>query len=1019
MRPIKLSMTAFGPYAGTEIVDFRDAVASGLFGIYGATGSGKSTIFSAMTFALFGELARSEQDAVSVRSDHAESHALTQVEFVFEVGSARYLIRRTPDQMRPALRGDGETKDVHKAWLFDVTGIEPDDITPENTGKIIEEKKVSRVKEAIQRLLGYGAEQFKQIVLLPQGKFETFLTAKTDNRLKILRELFDVSLYRAMAHKFKEQAHEAEQAVKLERHSCASRLEQDGFESPDALKFGIDEAKKTTSDASEAAKASTKNATLASTTLQAARQVDASFIASEAAQKYLEEISSKSESIEVTSERLKNARKAKALIDVYDAVKSTKNELQQYHDLQSQAQTILESAKVSHQTAITDFKSQEALTDQRETLQNTIATLKTHSETLENSKAFESQWQIAKQADKLAKAAATSSLQAHQSLLKELEIQQAKLKNAQAHAVTSSALKVELLSSEQILDKANIYQAAHQAVSEANAQMMNSAAKADAAKITFSAAENSFRQAETALASAQAQHLAEKLEDGEPCAVCGSQDHPDPAKGNAESSGLDRAFRDARADLERQRKVYADASQSLSVATARLNDRKAALNKIDVPAHSTQDALASHEALKARFVKLGPAIDIPNLEARISALGEQISEAQSSQAKARDDSGAASTAAALAQQKYNSALQTIPGELREDDALELAIRSSEGSLDAMTNAFKIAEENKTKAREAELRRQKDFESAETAVGKAQAKMKSAETVFGARLVKDGLTQELFNLHRTHILEIEAMEQETTSYKEALVIAKDRAATTRNAIKNKVRPNLIVLRQEYERADELRENAVKQAATFQARTSHLEKLLISIAAEYDRIKKVEEDTKALRELASMFNAANPAKLDLETFAIGAMFDQVLQAANLRLQPMTDGRFKLERELEGKGGGRRGLGIAVHDIYTGTARPTSTLSGGQTFLAALALALGLSDIVESTSGNIRLDTIFIDEGFGSLDAETLDHVLQTLRDVMGQDRTVGLISHVDMVKEAIPNGFTIKATRTGSHVEARSV
>ena len=1019
MRPIKLSMTAFGPYAGTEIVDFRDAVASGLFGIYGATGSGKSTIFSAITFALFGELARSEQDAVSVRSDHAEPNVLTQVEFVFEVGTARYLIRRTPDQMRPALRGDGETKDVHKAWLFDVTGIEPDDITPKNTGKIIEEKKVGRVKEAIQRLLGYGAEQFKQIVLLPQGKFETFLTAKTDNRLKILRELFDVSLYRAMAHKFKEQAHEAEQVVKLERHSCASRLEQDGFESPDALKLGIDEATKTTSDANTAARTSTKNAATASTAMEAARQVEASFVASEIAQKQLEEISLKSESIVVTSERLKNARKAQALVDLYNAVKSTKNELQQYHDLQSQAQTILDSAKVTHQAAITEFKSQEAQTDQREALKNTIATLKTHSETLEKSKAFESEWQIAKQADKAAKAAATSSLQAHQSLLQELEIEQAKFKNAQADAITFSALKAELLSSEQLLTKVNFYQAAQQAVSDANTELMKITSQTDTAKKSFSAAENKFLLAETALASAQAQHLAEKLEHGEPCAVCGSQEHPEPAKGNAESAGLDRAFRDARADLERQRKVYSDASQSLSVATARLNDRKAALNKIDVPAHSPQDALASHETLKARVGKLGPAIDIASIEARISALEEQISEAQSNEVKTRDDSGVASTAAALAQQRYNSALQTIPGELREDNVLEVAIRSSEQSLNAMINAFKITEEKKNKAREAELRSQKDFESAETAVAKAQVKMKAAETGFAARLVKDGLTQELFNLHRTHIPEIEAMEQETTSYKEALVIAKDRAETTRDTIKNKVRPNLIVLRQEYEKADELRENAVKQAATFQARTTHLEKLLISIATELDRIKKVEEDTKALRELASMFNAANPAKLDLETFAIGAMFDQVLQAANLRLQPMTDGRFKLERELEGKGGGRRGLGIAVHDIYTGTARPTSTLSGGQTFLAALALALGLSDIVESTSGNIRLDTIFIDEGFGSLDAETLDHVLQTLRDVMGQDRTVGLISHVDMVKEAIPNGFNITATRTGSHVEAKSV
>ena len=153
----------------------------------------------------------------------------------------------------------------------------------------------------------------------------------------------------------------------------------------------------------------------------------------------------------------------------------------------------------------------------------------------------------------------------------------------------------------------------------------------------------------------------------------------------------------------------------------------------------------------------------------------------------------------------------------------------------------------------------------------------------------------------------------------------------------------------------------------------------------------------------------------------MFDQVLQAANLRLQPMSSGRYSLEREFEGKGGGRRGLGICVHDIHTGKARATATLSGGETFIAALSLALGLSDIVESVSGHIRLDTIFIDEGFGSLDTDndtgTLDQVLQTLQDLVGDNRAVGLISHVQLVQHAIPNGFTIKKTATGSHVEAR--
>jgi exonuclease SbcC len=166
-----------------------------------------------------------------------------------------------------------------------------------------------------------------------------------------------------------------------------------------------------------------------------------------------------------------------------------------------------------------------------------------------------------------------------------------------------------------------------------------------------------------------------------------------------------------------------------------------------------------------------------------------------------------------------------------------------------------------------------------------------------------------------------------------------------------------------------------------------------------------------------------KMTLETFAIATMFDHVLEAANLRLGPMSRGRYTLVRESEGRGNARRGLALSVDDAHTGRQRPASTLSGGETFIAALALALGLSDIVESTRGNVRLDTIFIDEGFGSLDADsdgggTLEQVLETLQDLVDQNRAVGLISHVPLVQQAIPNGFWITKSVSGSRIEMRS-
>ena len=201
MRPIKLTLSAFGPYGGTETIDFRDATDAGLFGIYGPTGSGKSSIFSAISFALFGEGAKEEQGIGTMRSDFAPEDLLTEVSLQFELASKRYYVRRQPDQARPKARGEGHTMQPHAAWLFDVSDVAIDDVGPDNSGVPIAEKKVSAVLSHVVGLLGYGAQQFRQIVLLPQGRFERFLVSNSKDRLEILRELFDVSLYRRLTEK--------------------------------------------------------------------------------------------------------------------------------------------------------------------------------------------------------------------------------------------------------------------------------------------------------------------------------------------------------------------------------------------------------------------------------------------------------------------------------------------------------------------------------------------------------------------------------------------------------------------------------------------------------------------------------------------------------------------------------------------------------------------------------------------------------------------------------------------------
>lgn len=239
MRPIKLTLSAFGPYGGAETIDFREATDAGLFGIYGPTGSGKSSIFSAISFALFGEGAKEEQGIGTMRSDFAPEDLLTEVSLQFELGAKRYYVRRQPDQARPKARGEGHTMQPHAAWLFDVSDVAIDDVGPDCCGVPLAERKVSAVLSHVEGLLGYGAQQFRQIVLLPQGRFERFLVSNSKDRLAILRELFDVSLYRRLTEKLKADAANIRREIEDGYRLHGRRLQLEGFASSDELTDGI------------------------------------------------------------------------------------------------------------------------------------------------------------------------------------------------------------------------------------------------------------------------------------------------------------------------------------------------------------------------------------------------------------------------------------------------------------------------------------------------------------------------------------------------------------------------------------------------------------------------------------------------------------------------------------------------------------------------------------------------------------------------------------------------------------
>ncbi|BAQ16570.1 AAA family ATPase [Methyloceanibacter caenitepidi] len=1023
MRPVRLTLQAFGPYPGKEVIDFRDAVEAGLFGIYGQTGSGKSTVFSAMTFALFGEPAKPEQETPSLRSDHADADMQTEVELVFDMGGHRYVVARRPEQMRPKQRGVGETRHPHEAFLFDATGIAVDEIGGESRGKILAEKRVRDVDKAIIEMLGYGPEQFRQIVLLPQGKFEAFLAAKTKERLAILRDLFDVSAYRALSAKLKSDADTAERHVQDQRRVCSGRLGAEGFESLDALNDGIDAAGVHCSETAKVEEGARAGLLAAQTALGAAEKLEEQFKSLDLARETLAVLEAGQEAMDALAKRIVQAERARILLDVESNVSEADADAKNARHARNESQRLAEMASAKAKEAVTALEVETQRAGEMDEMRQNLEALDRHKEVLEKSTGLVEAVDRAREAKRQAGESLESAERRLAGLDKQHQTNVDAIKAARQAEVhlRDSVARLEglkrLLSAATNFEKAEVsVQVAHDELQVLTSTHANAARAAHEAK-------SEYAEAERALSEAQALHLAAKLEPGEPCPVCGSIEHPAPATGAAEHAGLDQAFRDTKAAFELADAAVHEAFASLEAGRVILAERQGILAAFDPPRESAAVLTEQIETEQLLLEDAGPPRDIAAMEADGERLAEQIREATQVREECRDTLGKLQASAAAEQARLDQMLSAVPQDLRDPAALAATRQKVAGGLAERQAARDAAEAMARETRDADLSTAKDLQAAAGKLTESQARHRKAEEAFAARLAQAGVTEDEFRALKPAIATVEEDRTTVNEHRRKLENANEEMHKTSEAIQDRERPDLSVLQAAKLDADQKLTEAVDLRSGAQQRLAHLSKLKGDLEETLRELDALEASSGPLRALAALANGENPQRLDLETFAIGAMFDRVLEAANLRLGPMTGDRYRLMRNEESAGRGRRGLEIEVFDIFTGKARPTSTLSGGETFIAALALALGLADVVESASGKVRLDTIFIDEGFGSLDTEngsgTLDQVLQVLAKLVSQNRAVGLISHVSLVQEAIPNGFYVWKEVTGSHVEARGV
>lgn len=1084
MRPLKLTMSAFGPYADEVTIDFSLLGTSGIYLICGDTGAGKTTIFDAISFALFDRPSGEFRQSRNLRSDFAAPGVKTFVELEFEHGGSRYRIRRNPAYERPKLRGKGVTTEGPDASLENLS--RPDE-APVN--------RPSAVNERVRELLGIDRGQFSQIVMIAQGDFRRLLAADTKERSAILRRLFGTAPYldfeRALEARRKK-LDEKGRSIHDNVRGVMGMIAVEGDESrAETLAHARDsESPDVDSLLSLLAAQDDYDGKLLSTLGAQLRDVRAQKDRVSALVERVRQVDVTRRDIKVEADALAvaeglagkrrrelaewEAREPEAR-DLADRVAVLRGELPRYEELdRAREQTEAgrrDLANASSSCARTQRERDEAeatlqrARDRREHLAGVGAELeRTRAARTEAERALERAQKAVSDCRELERrdgevtaarksaGKAAARLESEERDLREaervsfdIESTVRRLTDAPERLARVEAELAELTrlsrQASQTLSKIRLRE---KGVADARRAWEDASSAQKAAGDAFDEAQRVYARTERAFFDGQAGIMASELADGQACPVCGSKVHPAPARlaGHVPTQDEVRSTREA-ADASRRR--LEEASSSTSRASAILSSSQA---ELDLLTQTEGDAKKVSERILELEGKVDDAErkrsstkeDAKSLEesrkaleaahAKLDAARHAVDAARSAKSEADARLGRASVSlrefkrtvevgdAAEASERLESAREALAKEKRGEEHLRSLVEERkrlDSEIPELASAAKEAEARLDSARSNE-------ETSRTTLSRLEAK---------AQALAQGLS-----LRSRHDAEFKAKElDERRSKIEAGVdVAKASLETalrdvearkrTRKALEQQLSAlvdGLGVVDSETlsDKARELeheREGLEERSSAIGSRRKsnrEVSRRLEELDARYGEVSETYGEVSALAYTAAG-RLAGKERLSFETYLQARWFDRVIDAANRRLDVMTNGRFELERHKGQRvGAAQSGLDLDVRDTFTGKPRPASTLSGGESFKASLSLALGLSDVVQASAGGVRLDAMFVDEGFGTLDEESLGLAVRTLSELSGSNKLVGIISHVEELKESIDSKIVVESTRDGSH------
>ncbi|MFI9628039.1 AAA family ATPase [Streptomyces sp. NPDC052042] len=1041
MRLHGLTLTAFGPFGGTQHIDFDALSSAGLFLLHGPTGAGKTSVLDAVCYALYGSVPGARQTpGASLRSDHAPADVPTEVTLELTVGGRRLEVARRPAQPRPKKKGDGFTTEKAQSRLREYA--------PERGWRSLS-RSHQEIGEEITRLIGMSRDQFCQVVLLPQGDFARFLRADAEVRGRLLGRLFDTRRFAAVEDRLAELRRTAEAQVRAgdERVlATAQRIAQAAGPAAresalPALQPGdpgladsvLEWAAQARSGARERLDGAASALALAEERQAASRlALDAERERAALRQRY-EETRRRAAALESgrpdhdrRHERLARARKADQVAPALDLREDAERAHREAHEARNLACALLPASLAD--------AGAEQLAGLERTLRQELGGLDAAQRAERRSAEIDDE-----RAGLERQARADDELiQETKGWLADWEATRHELRARIEDAQEAATLAEQLAGR---LEPARTRLAAARRRDELAQEVSAAAERLALARERAAGDHEAWLELRERRLRDIAAELASELVDGEHCKVCGSPDHPAPARptdGHVDRTAEERAL-DTHRRAEEARTL---ADRELGILREKHRTaREAARSAVPQPraAEDAERAGAAHAARSAETGATASGAAPPPAEPPVEAaadptvveLDECVGELTRRHAEAhRAAAGthAAREALAVAEREQAERLEGLrlaerrvaartslrEGLDREQASLEAILAAARGDRASVAEHAELLE-RRAGLLAAAAAAVREEETAAQRRKEADGRLADAAFRAGFDTPQDAATSLLTDTEQRELQRLtDAWQSESAAVADRLAetaartaadgppVSVDAAQAACDTAERLLRETAAALSAAQERCAELAR--LSRAATNEVRR------LGPLREEYDRVAR-------LAALTAGTSADNERKMRLESYVLAARLEQVAAAATARLERMSSGRYTLVHSDARSGGRRSGLGLHVVDAWTGRERDTATLSGGETFFASLALALGLADVVTDEAGGVRLDTLFIDEGFGSLDDQTLDEVLDVLDSLRERDRSVGIVSHVADLRRRIPAQLEVVKERDGSAVRHR--